>query len=104
MTTPATPTLSLATDKQVYNVNDPITVTATYDDATATQVELVISGTATDAAGNSVDASVSVPVNTSQPGPMNVDVTDSFGDAYSQVSNDNVGTAVFSGTVGTPPA
>jgi hypothetical protein len=106
MTTPTqpSPTLSLATDKSTYNVGDPIQVTATYDDGTAVQVTLTINGTASDAAGNQVAAQVTAQVNTTQPGPMTVQITDSFGDSYAQDSNDNVSTAEFSSTVGTPPA
>lgn len=107
MTTPApapvTPTLSLSTDKSVYNVGDPLTLTATYSDSSVAPVQLAITVSASDAAGNSVNADISVTVNTQAQQPMTVGVTDSFGDQYSQVSNAG-GVAVLTTTVGTPPA
>lgn len=106
MTTPAAPTLSLATDKPSYSVGDQIQVTATYSDQSGGgTVTLTISGTATDAAGNTVDASAQVEVITpSSSQPMDVTVSDDFGDQYQQVSNDGTGTAVFTSVIGTPPA
>jgi hypothetical protein len=106
MTNPAgAPTLTLTADKAVYNVGDPIEITATYADDEGSLVTLTISGTATDAAGNTASATAEVQVSTPATAqPMDVTVTDSFGDAYAQVSNDGTGTAVFSSTVGSPPA
>jgi flagellar basal body L-ring protein FlgH len=103
MTTPAAPTLSLSTDKTAYNPGDTLTLTASYSDASISQVQLTITATATDAAGNTVQATTTVPVNESTPAAMTVEVSDSFNDSYTQVSNDNAGTAVFTATV-TPPA
>lgn len=107
MTTPTppavSPTLSITTDAEVYNVNDLLTVTAQYSDASASPMTLTISATATDAAGNTVSATTTATVNTTEQQPMQVGVDDSFGDSYTQVSN-AAGTAVFTTTIGTPPA
>jgi hypothetical protein len=105
MTTPApvTPTLSLATDKATYSVGDPITVTATYSDSTVAPVQLSITASATDPAGNTVNAEVSVTVNTAEQQAMTIGITDSFGDQYTVVSN-AAGVAVLSSVIGTPPA
>jgi hypothetical protein len=105
MSTPApvTPTLSIATDKTVYNVGDVLTLTADYSDSTSAPVTLSITASASDAAGNTVNAEVSVTVNTAEQEPMTIGVTDSFGDQYSVVSN-AAGVAVLTATVGTPPA
>lgn len=104
MTTPAGPTLSLATDKSTYNVGDTIVVTATYSDGSVSEVSLVITGTATDAAGSSVQAQTTVSVSQSTPQPMTVGLTDSFGDVYTEEPSQPVGTAVFTAVIGTPPA
>ncbi len=104
MTTPTGPTLTLATDKDVYNPGDTLTLTATYSDGTSEQVELTINGTATDTSGGSATASISVQVNVSESQSMDVEATDSFGDTYAVTSNDGKGTAVLTTTVGTPPA
>lgn len=105
MTTPApvTPTLSISADKAVYNVGDPITVTADYSDSSVAPVQMNITASATDAAGNTVNAEISVTVNTAEQQPMTVGISDSFGDVYSIVSNAS-GVAVLSSVIGTPPA
>jgi hypothetical protein len=105
MTTPVpvTPTLTITADQAVYNVGDTLTLTAAYSDATTAPVSLTISGTATDAAGNTVSATTTVTVNTAGQQPMTITVSDSFGDAYTQVSNAS-GTAVFTTVIGNPPA
>ena len=105
MTTPApvTPTLSIAADKPVYNVGDVLTLTAEYSDASVAAVTLSITASAQDAAGNVVTAEVDVQVNTQAQQPMTIGVSDSFGDSYTQVSND-AGVAVLTTTIGTPPA
>lgn len=106
MSTPAAlPTLVVTTDKSSYNVGDPITVNVAYADAASQATPLTITVTGADAAGNSAQATAQVLVTTTGPS-QNVDVsaTDSFGDTYTLVSNDGVGAAVLSATVGTPPA
>lgn len=105
MTTPApvTPTLSIATDKTVYNVGEVLTLTAHYTDASVNPVTLTINASATDAAGNTVPASITVTVNTQTQQAMTIGCSDSFGDSYSIVSND-AGVAVLTTTIGTPPA
>ena len=104
MTTPSQPTLSLATDQAAYNVGDALTVTVSYADSSVEQVTLTITAEFTDAQGNSATAETTALVNTSASGAMDGSVTDSFGGTYTEQSNDGVGTAVFTGTVGTPPA
>ena len=103
-TPPAAPTLSLTADKTVYNPGDTLTLTAAYDDGTASQVALTITATAADTAGNSVSATTTVSVNETTPGPMTVTATDSFNDVYTLVSNDNVSAAILTTTVTPPPA
>jgi carbon monoxide dehydrogenase subunit G len=106
MSTPAAlPTLVVTTDKSSYNVGDTITVNVAYADAASAATPLTITVTGSDAAGNSAQATAQVVVTT-QGASQNVDVsaTDSFGDTYTQVSNDGVGAAVLTATVGTPPA
>jgi hypothetical protein len=106
MTTPApavTPTLSITTDKTVYNVGDVLTLTADYSDSSTAPVTLNITASASDAAGNTVNAEVSVTVNTAEQQPMTIGASDSFSDSYSIVSN-AAGVAVLTTTIGTPPA
>jgi len=104
MTTPAvTPTLSIAADKDTYEVGDLLTLTAQYSDASVAAVTLHITASATDAAGNTAAAEVDVQVNTQAQQPMVIGVSDSFGDSYTQVSSEG-GVAVLTTTVGTPPA
>jgi hypothetical protein len=101
---PATPTLTLSTDKQVYVTGDTLTLTAAYADDASSPVQLTITATATDASGSTVNATSQVTVTESAPQPMTVTAADSFGDTYSLVSNDSAGTAVLTAVVGTPPA
>jgi len=104
MTTPAvTPTLSLATDKQTYNVGDTLTLTAEYSDSSVAPVTLHVTASASDAQGNTVNAEVDVIVNTQAQQAMQIGVSDSFGDSYTQVSNE-AGVAVLTTVIGTPPA
>ena len=105
MTTPAgQPTLSVAADQPSYNPGDPIVVTVSYADSTVTSATLTITASFTDQQGNSASAETTAQVNTSTTGSMDGSVTDSFGGTYTEASNAGVGTAVFNGTVGTPPA
>jgi len=105
MTTPApaAPTLSLAADKETYNVGDVLTLTAAYSDSSATPVTLTVTASATDAAGNTVNADISVTVNTTEQQPMTIGASDTFGDQYVVQSN-AAGVAVLTTTIGTPPA
>jgi hypothetical protein len=105
MTTPApvTPTLAITADKAVYNVGDVLTLTAKYSDSSVAPIQLNITASASDAAGNTVNAEVSVTVNTAEQQAMTIGVTDSFGDSYAVQSNAG-GTAVLTTTIGTPPA
>jgi hypothetical protein len=104
LTTPASPAAPVVTtDKASYNPGDPITVTVEYTDPANPGTTLVISASVTNPDGSTSAGSVSVQVGGSPANPLPVSVTDSFGDAYVQVSNE-AGTAVFSSTVGTPPA
>ncbi len=106
MTTPATaPTLTLTTDKTSYVVGDTITLTAAYSDVAAgAPVQLTVTATGTDSAGNTVTATTTVPVTAQASQSMEVTATDSFGDAYTLVSNDGKSTAVLTATIGAPPA
>lgn len=105
MTTPApvTPTLTIAADKTSYNVGDLLTLTAKYSDSSVNPVVLTITGSATDQAGNVVNATTTVTVNTQAQQPMTIGVSDSFNDSYVQVSND-AGVAVLTTTIQAPPA
>ncbi|MGH3203864.1 MAG: hypothetical protein ACRDP5_17695 [Streptosporangiaceae bacterium] len=108
MTTPATPVtvapaLSIATDKAVYNTGDPITVTAAYSDQTTQPVTLTVTASATDPSGTTVEATATATVNTQAQQPMQIGISDSFGDSFTQQSN-AAGSAVFTATIGTPPA
>jgi hypothetical protein len=106
LSTPApavTPTLSIATDKTVYNVGDLLTLTAAYSDSSVAPLTLTITASATDAHGNTVTAETTATVNTQAQQPMTIGVSDSFGDSYSLVSNEG-GKAVLTATIGAPPA
>lgn len=105
MTTPApvSPTLTLSADKPVYDISDLLTLTANYSDATSAPVTLHITASASDAAGNTVNAELDVQVNTQVQQPMQIGVSDSFGDTYTLVSND-AGVAVLTTTIQAPPA
>ena len=104
MTTPAQPAAPVVTtDKSSYNPGDPITVTVEYTDPANPGVTLTITGTVTNSDGTTASGTAQVTVGAVPANPLPVSVTDSFGDAYTQTSN-QAGTAVFTGTVGTPPA
>lgn len=104
MTTPA-PALTVSADKAVYNVGDPIFVTADAPSAEGT-VELTVTVNATDQGGNALSGSTTVEVNQSQPTLLgSAAATDSFGDSYTpQGPTSGVSQVVFAGVVGTPPA
>lgn len=111
MTTPtppaSTPTLTLTTDASSYIVGSTLTLTADYADVQAAPSTLTISVTATDAQGNTVSATDSVTVVQQVSELMTVVPTDSSNDTYTLVSNtvsNGTGSAIFTTTVGTPPA
>lgn len=102
MTTPTPPAVTVSTDKTNYNVGDPIQVTVEYSDPANPGTTLTVTATVTTPSGaQSGTAQVTVGATPAQPFP--VAVTDSFGAAYTQQSNEP-GTAVFTGTIATPPA
>ena len=93
----AAPTLSLTTDKSVYNVGDTMTVTATYIDEQTVSETLTITGEATDSQGNTVTATTVVTINSQAPEHMDVTVTDNDGRTYA-LASDNPGVATFTAT------
>lgn len=102
--TPAvTPTLSIATDKQTYNVGDVLQLTAHYSDSSVNPMSLTITASATDPQGNTVTATTTATVNTSTQQPMTIGVSDTANDSYVLVSNE-AGVAVLTTTVQAPPA
>lgn len=104
MTTPASQiAVSVATDKPQYNVGDPLSVTVTYTDSAGVLRTMTVSATVTDSSGNVGTGTVDVQVATAAQETFTVAVSDSFGDTYAEASN-AAGTAVFTSTVGTPPA
>lgn len=103
MTTPVPAAPVVTTDKASYSPGDPITVTVEYTDPANPGVTLTVSAAVTNGDGSTSSGSVDVTVGATPANPLPVSVTDSFGDAYTQTSND-AGTAVFTSTVGTPPA
>lgn len=105
MTTPAAPsgTVTVSTDKQSYAPGDPIQVTVEYTDPDNPGTTLTVTAVVTNPDGSTAQGTASVQVGATPAAPLNVSVSDSFGGTYTQQSNDP-GTAVFTGTVGTPPA
>lgn len=102
MTTPPQG-VTVTADKASYQVGDPITVTVEYPDPANPGTTLTITGTVTAPDGTFASGTTSVQVGSVPAQALPVAVSDSFGGAYSQVSDDP-GTAVFSGTVIAPPA
>lgn len=103
MTTPAPSTVTVTTDKANYNPGDPIQVTVEYTDPANPGTALTVTATVTSTDGSTTTGTAQVQVGATPANPLPVSVTDSFGDTYTQSSN-VAGTAVFTGTVGTPPA
>lgn len=101
MSTP-TPPVTVTTDQSAYNVGDPITVTVEYTDPANPGTTLTITASVTNSDGSASTGEISVQVGASAAQPLPVSVTDSFGGSYTQQSN-AAGTAVFTGTVATPP-
>ena len=102
MPTPPSPTLELSTDAATYNVGDTLTLTAVYTDPASAPVTLTISATGTAADGSPVSATTTASCTAAEQ-PMQITVTDSFADSYSEVSNE-AGTAVFTTVIQAPPA
>jgi hypothetical protein len=102
LTTPA-PAVTVTTDKASYAVGDPIQVTVEYADPANPGTTLTVTATVTNTDGTTATGTAAVQVGAVAAQPLPVAVTDSFGGAYTQQSNE-AGTAVFTGTVGTPPA
>lgn len=103
MTTPTPAAPVVTTDKAAYNAGDPITVSVSYTDPANPGTILTITGTVTNADGSVSSGTAQVTVGAAPANPLPVTVVDSFGDSYVQVSNE-AGTAVFTSTIGTPPA
>jgi hypothetical protein len=104
LTTPTPPAAPVVTtDKASYSSGDPITVTVEYTDPANPGTTLTITAVVTNPDGTTATGTASVQVGAAPANPLPVSVTDSFGDTYTQTSND-AGTAVFTSTVGTPPA
>jgi hypothetical protein len=103
MTTPNPITVSVATDQASYNVGEPITVTVTYTDSSTVTETLTVTATVSDSVGNTNTGTASVQVNSGTQVADTVAVTDSFNDVYAQ-SSSSAGSAVFTSTVGSPPA
>ncbi len=102
MTTPAQ-SVTVTADKASYAVGDPITVTVEYPDLGDPGTTLTITGAVTAADGSVSSSTTTVQVGAQAPEALPVEVTDSFGDTYAQ-SSAEPGTAVFTSTIGTPPA
>lgn len=107
MTTPVTPdpasAVTVTTDKSSYQPGDAIQVTVEYNDPANPGQTLTVTATVTASDGSTTTGEASVSVGSAAATPLGVSVTDSLGGTYTEQSND-AGTAVFSGTVGTPPA
>jgi hypothetical protein len=102
LTTPVPAAVTVTTDKANYNPGDPIQVTVEYTDPANPGTVLTVTASVTTPSG-AVTGTTQVTVGATPATPFPVTVTDSLGDTFTQQSNDP-GTAVFSGTVGTPPA
>jgi hypothetical protein len=105
MTTPAStaPTMSVATDKDSYQVGDTLTLTVTYADANAQASTMTITVNGSDSEGNTVQSQTTVQVVQNVSGQMDISATDNWGGSYTVVSNDGTSTAVLTGVVGSPP-
>lgn len=101
MTTPAS-TVTVSTDKTAYNPGDPIQVTVEYADPANPGTTVTVTATVTAPNGSSAQGTASIQVGGTPAQPFQVTVSDSIGGTYAQQSSEP-GTAVFTGTVGTPP-
>jgi hypothetical protein len=103
LTTPSPTAPVVTTDQASYNPGDPITVTVEYTDPANPGTTVTVTATVTNSDGTTSTGTASVQVGGAPAAPFPVSVTDSLGDVYTQASNE-AGTAVFTSTVGTPPA
>lgn len=109
MTTPTPPAPPVVTaDKATYNPGDPITVTVEYTDPANPGTTVTVTAVVTQTDGTTSTGTATVSVGAKPANPLPVSVTGTFPNgstavSFTQVSN-VPGTAVFSGTVGTPPA
>jgi hypothetical protein len=105
LTTPVpTPSpVTVSTDKAAYNPGDPIQVTVEYLDPSNPGTVLTVSATVTNPDGTTAAGTTQVTVGAVPANALQVAVTDSLGDTFTQQSS-VPGTAVFTGIVGTPPA
>ncbi len=95
MTTPAPSlVLTVSLDKAAYKRGD--TITATLD--LAELEPLTVTGSGTDAAGNTVNGQASASVEGPPAEPVTFGISDTLSTAYSQVSAAN-GVAVMTGTI-----
>jgi len=97
------PQVVVTTDQANYNPGDPITVTVEYPDPDNPGTTLTVTAQVTSPDGSAATGSVDVTVGGTPAAPLPVAVSDTFGDPFTQTQNEP-GTAVFTGTVGTPPA
>jgi hypothetical protein len=95
--------VTVSTDKTSYQPGDTIQVTVEYQDPANPGTTLTVTATVTNNDGTTVEGTTEVQVGGAAAEPLPVSVSDSFGGTYTQQSND-AGTAVFTGSVGTPPA
>ena len=95
MTTPA-PSLSLTVslDKAIYKRGDVITATLDLSELSA----LTVTGSGTDANGNTVNGQASASVEGPPAEPVTFGISDTLSTPYSQVSAAN-GVAVMTGTI-----
>jgi hypothetical protein len=103
LTTPAPTAPVVTTDQPSYQPGDPITVTVAYTDPANPGSTLTVTAVVTNPDGTTASSTATAQVGGAPATPFPVSVTDSFGDSYTQTSN-VAGTAVFTSTVGTPPA
>jgi hypothetical protein len=104
MTNPTPPTLTIATDQPAYAPGDLVTLTATYTDPNGTSFPVTVTAAAADDNDppNTVTAQTTFTVNPPATELMEVAVTDSANDTWTQVS-DVPGTAVFTTTAPATP-
>jgi hypothetical protein len=94
--------MSVATDKDSYQVGDTLTLTVTYADANAQAAPLTITVNGSDSDGNTVQSVTTVQVVQNASGQMDISATDSANNTYTVVSNNGTDTAVLTTTVALP--
>ena len=104
MTNPTPPTLTIATDQAAYAPGDLVTLTATYTDPNGQSFPVTVTAAAADSdtPPNTVTAQTTFTVNAAASELMEVAVTDSADDTWTQIS-DVPGTAVFTTTAPSAP-